>query len=383
MFGRTTPKLFYKNFSERHVMHPGRRWLYHKVFGVGVVGACVYFPTSFYLADTMEENGKTFGPYFVVQAIELLPLNILSRFAGAVASSEYLPPSAHHKLIEYYCSFYSVDLTEAAVPGSSGEVQATIADYPTLQSFFTRELVKGARPVSDEGPVVSPCDAALLRCGEVGADNLLVQVKGCSYSISNLLRTQLPIPANSISLMSLQEAGALSPAELSKKTKRLFFSFHLGPADYHRFHSPLDFEVRESILMPGLLFPVMRSATKWFPMLYVNNERVAVHGPIKSKKGESEGSNQRQIGLALVGALNVGSIALLFDERVRSNLADPPSYAVHRQYSEKAAPILTRGQQMGMFKMGSSIVMVLDVPADQQIQVKTGDKVKVGQCLVK
>ena len=362
-------------------MHPGRRWLYHKVFGVGVVGLCIYFPTSFYLADTMEENGKTFGPYAVVQTLELMPFNILSRFAGSVASSEYLPPPVHHKLIEYYCKMYDVDLTHAAVPGSSGVAHAQIEDYPTMQAFFTRELVNGARKVDTSASVVSPCDGTLLRCGEVGADNLLVQVKGCTYSMHNLLRAQLPIPANSI---TLNKSSTDNNIDLSKKTKRLFFSFHLGPADYHRFHAPVDFEVRESILMPGLLYPVMRSATKWFPMLYVNNERVAIHGPIKGKKGEvSGGPNQRHVGIALVGALNVGSVSLFFDERVRSNLSDPPSYAVHRQYSEKVAPWLTKGQPMGMFRMGSSIVMVMDVAADQEIQVNQGDKVQMGQCLVR
>lgn len=89
--------------------------------------------------------------------------------------------------------------------------------------------------------------------------------------------------------------------------------FYLAPGDYHRYHSPIDFEAKKRLLIEGYLKPVKVSYIQKKPKVYENNERVCVFG---------EGKNGF-LSLVYVGALNVGSINLSFDESLKTNQNRP------------------------------------------------------------
>ena len=61
------------------------------------------------------------------------------------------------------------------------------------------------------------------------------------------------------------------------------------------------------------------------------------------------------VGVVFVGATNVGHIVLSFDETVRGNQKGPHIFQ-HKKYHPPIA--VKRGDELGMFRMGSTIVML-------------------------
>ncbi|MCL1914279.1 MAG: phosphatidylserine decarboxylase [Eubacteriaceae bacterium] len=87
------------------------------------------------------------------------------------------------------------------------------SEFCSFNDFFTREPKAGLRPVDmDPNSLVSPCDAMLSVCS-IGMDRVF-QIKGISYSISDLLGT---------SEFDGEFLGGT------------FLLFRLRPCDYHRF----------------------------------------------------------------------------------------------------------------------------------------------------
>jgi len=112
--------------------------------------------------------------------------------------------------------------------------------------------------------------------------------------------------------------------------------------------------------------------------LFVLNERVALLG--RWKYGF--------FGMVPVGATNVGSIKVNFDQALRTNVRGrpiPPGTYSEAVYSA-ASPLLngqplTSGQEMGGFRLGSTIVLVFEAPNDFEFAVQNDQHVKVGQKL--
>ncbi|KJA20861.1 hypothetical protein HYPSUDRAFT_88432 [Hypholoma sublateritium FD-334 SS-4] len=159
----------------------------------------------------------------------------------------------------------------------------------------------------------------------------------------------------------------------------LFFSvIYLAPGDYHRYHSPTAWVVEKRRHFVGELFSVSPYMAKRLENLFVLNERVALLG--RWKHGF--------FGMVPVGATNVGSIVVNFDTELRTNIRGrppPPGTYTEAVYSG-ASPIL-RGQplapaeEMGGFRLGSTIVLVFEAPEDFEFSVHAGQKVRVGQRL--
>ncbi|KAJ8515296.1 hypothetical protein ONZ45_g7272 [Pleurotus djamor] len=164
-----------------------------------------------------------------------------------------------------------------------------------------------------------------------------------------------------------------------KPGNALFFTvIYLAPGDYHRFHSPTAWVVEKRRHFVGELFSVSPYIAKRLENLFVLNERVALLG--RWKYGF--------FSMVPVGATNVGSIKVNFDQALRTNergRPPPPGTYAEAVYSA-ASPILngqplTPAEEMGGFCLGSTIVLVFEAPEEFDFSVHPGQKVKVGERL--
>lgn len=111
----------------------------------------------------------------------------------------------------------------------------------------------------------------------------------------------------------------------NERAKLYSIIFYLAPGDYHRFHSPTDISLKARCHILGHLAPVKISHISKTPVfhivkhkgVYESNERVSIFGEYK----------YGFMSMIFVGALNVGSILLHFDDKVQTNtkLLERPS----------------------------------------------------------
>lgn len=172
--------------------------------------------------------------------------------------------------------------------------------------------------------------------------------------------------------ISHQEEGGLAEGN------RLHFAvIYLAPGDYHRFHSPTNWVAERRRHFRGELYSVSPYIANRLGNLFILNERVALLG--RWRYGF--------FSMIPVGATNVGSIRINFDTELRTNVKEQRPLA--GTYSEasygKASRLLggqplSKGEEMGGFLLGSTIVLVWESP-EFAFEVKPGQKVKVGQRL--
>ena len=237
-------------------------------------------------------------------------------------------------------------------------------------------------------------------------------MKGFSYPIDGLFRMTLPMDFdNPYDQLSPPSNSSSSSSSLTTTTSnsnsdiaRMYFVFHLRPGDYHRVHSPRDTKITKTIYVPGLLYPTTHSAMRWLPNLIMSNERILSFGysyyydkfnnnsknifvfPTDEEAKERK-LKKKLTAMALVGATCVGKIITTFDQRIVTNLAEPPETTVVREY-KKAAPIVKQGDEVAYFQWGSCVVLVADVERKNleknggKLCLKPGDEVKVGQRLL-
>jgi len=269
-----------------------------------------------------------------------LPTHAISRLVHALARSRrrWLKDILIHRFIAHF----GVDMSEAR--------QERASDFPDFNSFFTRALKPGCRPVvSGRGELACPVDGAVSQCGRIEADSLF-QAKGHDYSLRALL-------------------GG-SPALAETFADGEFATLYLSPRDYHRIHMPLDGRLRTMLHVPGRLFSVNPRTTRAVPGLFARNERVVTvfdtaAGPM---------------ALVLVGAINVASIETVWHGEVT-----PPAGRRLRQwgYADQAPPLLLeRGQEMGRFNMGSTVIVLFGANSIAWDEALTaGAPVRMGQRL--
>jgi len=246
----------------------------------------------------------------------LLPKHLISRVVGYLAAARL--GFISHALIKLFIRAYGINMAEAKYENAS--------DYVSFNEFFTRPLKDGARPlVADEATLVHPVDGAVSQAGPIEGDQL-IQAKGHYYSVQALIG-----------------GDAETAAEFDNGT---FACIYLAPKDYHRIHMPVDGVLREMIYVPGELFSVNPLTAANVPGLFARNERVVAIfdtpvGPMS---------------LTLVGATIVASI-----ETVWAGTVTPPAGKdVFRwQYPTTGANAvhLKKGDEMGRFKLGSTVVL--------------------------
>ncbi len=247
-----------------------------------------------------------------VLAQYLLPKQALTALAGRIASPR--GGLVTQRLIRWYIAHYGVDMSQAAEPG--------IGRYATFNEFFTRALRSGARPLAD-ADLLCPIDGEISQFGAIAGDQIF-QAKGHRYSTTALL-------GGDAVLARQFENGS-------------FATLYLSPKDYHRVHMPCEGRLRRMVHVPGALFSVNPTTARGVPGLFARNERVvcafdSVHGPFV---------------LVLVGATIVGSIATVWHGPVNA----PRVARVRDWHYFDGRVTLQRGEEMGRFSLGSTVVLL-------------------------
>lgn len=267
----------------------------------------------------------------------VLPQHGLSRLIGHVANCRW--PVCKTPLIRWFAHHYRVNMAEAATPELEG--------YACFNDFFTRALRADARPIAAEpNHLVCPADGAISQFGRV-AQGRIIQAKGLTYSVPELL--------NNDALAKHFEHGQ-------------FATVYLSPRDYHRVHMPLDGTLTDMLYVPGRLFSVNQTTAEHVPRLFARNERVVTvfdtpHG---------------KMAMILVGAMIVAGI-----ETVWAGHVAPNSRRVqHTCYPNPDLVALHKGDEMGRFKLGSTVVMLLANPELQwQDHVAANASLRMGQTM--
>ncbi|SCU87256.1 LADA_0E02916g1_1 [Lachancea dasiensis] len=162
-------------------------------------------------------------------------------------------------------------------------------------------------------------------------------------------------------------------------TKLYFAVIYLAPGDYHHYHSPVNWVCKLRRHFPGELFSVAPYFQRNFPNLFVLNERVALLGHWK----------HGFFSMTPVGATNVGSIKLNFDKELITNGKRKEKVKPHTCYEatyENTSAVLggvplVKGEEMGGFMLGSTVVLCFEAPDSFEFDIKVGQAVKMGQPL--
>ena len=193
----------------------------------------------------------------------------------------------------------------------------SLQDFDSLLAFFlrTRDLRAKLRGQDLVEGYVSPVEGQITFWDKL-SHNDTMPIKGAGFTVSRLLGFDAP---------NLQTG----------------IVFYLAPGNYHHVHAPIDMEVEQFFELPGKLEQHNPERIKNNPMLYAENKRQVIVA--KSTRGE-------RLVLVLVGAKNVGSISC-------------PKLA---GWKEGDVVSFKKGEPVGFFSLGSTVVLLLDHAVPQQ-----------------
>jgi phosphatidylserine decarboxylase len=243
----------------------------------------------------------------------IMPQLYLTQLAGWFAQQKW--GAVTHFVIKAFAKKYNVDMSEAK--------KENFSDYESFNQFFIRELKDDARKINENPTALClPADGRVSQIGHID-DECLLQAKGHFFSLSDLL-------AGDEELVNTFKNGE-------------FATIYLSPRDYHRVHMPCDATLRKMIYVPGDLFSVNPFLAEHVPNLFARNERVicvfdTAFGPMVQ---------------ILVGATITASMSTVW-----AGVINPPRTGEVKvwTYQGDCAIKLTKGQEMGAFQLGSTVI---------------------------
>lgn len=242
----------------------------------------------------------------------------VSRLSGRFAKSRL---SKH--IIPHFAKTYKINVQEA---------EKDLQEYATLNTFFTRRLKAGARPIdSQTDTLISPVDAVITGIGEISAGTIL-NVKGQRYTISEMLE---------------------DPEQEAHFHHGHYIVLYLSPTDYHRIHTPVSGQIIKHVHKKGKVYPVNDFGLKNMKRVLSRNERLITY----------ISNPYTEVAVVKVGALNVASIQL--------------SDRLHSKEVQK-------GDELAYFEFGSTVVLLIKEGTFQfQSTLSEGDRVRLGQAIGK
>ncbi|XP_047425605.1 phosphatidylserine decarboxylase proenzyme, mitochondrial isoform X2 [Mugil cephalus] len=380
VLGRVTwssRRVFSQNWNQRRSLNTGRGFLPRPrplpillLTGGGYLGYQQYRRSGQHEA----EAPPPLATPTQVALYRSFPTRFVSRAWGRLNRVD-LPLWLRKPIFSLYIWTFGVNMQEAAVED--------LHHYRNLGEFFRRRLKPAVRPVCASSCLISPADGKILHFGRV-KNSEVEQVKGVTYSLENFLGPQRRRSDDSSS-------SSFRDLLLSSPGNDLFHVVvYLAPGDYHCFHSPTDWRVELRRHFPGALMSVNPGVARWVKELFCLNERVVLTG-------------QWQHGffsLTAVGATNVGSIRVYFDEELQTNAPryrkgsfhDHSYTAACNQLVKMAGErgvvsadgggvALQKGDAVGEFNLGSTIVLLFEAPRDFRFNLQPGQRIRVGEGL--
>ena len=263
-----------------------------------------------------------------------IPRRLATQFMGWFSRIEH--PLVRDASIALWRLFADPDLDEAAK-----------REFTSLHDCFIRALAPGTRPVDpDPALLTSPCDAIVGACGPI-AGTRVVQAKGFPYSLHDLLVD----PA----LVSLYEDGQ-------------YVTLRLTSSMYHRFHAPHDSRLQKVTYISGDTWNTNPIALARVERLFCKNERVVLQTRLDG--------NGQVVTLVAVASILVASIRL--------HCLDVLLHLRHRgpNVIPCDAPF-AKGQEVGWFELGSTIVVFAPKGFTLCAQVRPGALIHMGQPLLR
>jgi phosphatidylserine decarboxylase len=261
-----------------------------------------------------------------------IPRRFVTRLMGWWSRIEH--PWVVNGSVALWRLFSDLDLSEAKT-----------LKFKSLHDCFTRELKAGARPIDgDAAHLISPCDGLVGACGSIGSGTLL-QAKGFPYSLTELL----------------------ADAEWARVyTGGQYVTLRLTSSMYHRFHAPADCRVEQVNYIAGDAWNVNPIALKRVEKLFCKNERAVIRCRLSSGAA---------LTLVPVAAILVASIRLKFlDVRLHLRYRGPNLIPCDAS--------LQRGEEMGWFEHGSTIIVLVPPGFSLAEGVQQGAVVRMGQALM-
>ena len=267
----------------------------------------------------------------------LLPQHILSRLGAKVATCRIR--LIKNLVIYLYCKFYRISMTEA--------LETNPFNYSTFNDFFTRALQPAARPIAiGEQTIMAPVDGKVWQIGKINV-NCFVNAKSHSFTVEQLLAAK----------------------DLAKQFHDAdFVVVYLAPSDYHRIHMPIKGKLVSMHYVPGKLFSVKPSIINNIPGVFARNERVVI-------------TFETAVGtmvMVLVGALFVGSIVTTWAGTI---VPSCQKIVTSWDYTKQDI-VFAKGEEIGRFKFGSTVILLYPAGAIQwQQELQQNTMIKMGQSL--
>lgn len=232
--------------------------------------------------------------------------------------------------IRLFVKYYNVDLSESQVQDAD--------DFASFESFFTRELKPGCRPIDvDPSVIVSPVDATIAEYGTITQDGAL-GAKGREYLIEELVKEAV--------------------GEFEGGT---YIVLYLSPRDYHRVHMPVAANLVKTREIPGQLYSVNDASFGKRPKLFCCNERLVCFLE----------SNGRPLIVVLIGALIVASIS--------TNWAGPKSPYWEEIVRHLANVSFAKAEEFARFTLGSTVILLFPETIGCFDDLNVGQSVRLGE----
>lgn len=274
-----------------------------------------------------------------LRAYRFLPQRLLNRAMGRLARVERPRPLVR-ALVRAWVRLADVPLDDF-LP----------VEHRSLDEVFLRRLRPGARSL---GPgLVSPVDATVVAAGRLerpggDGDDATLMIKGERLSLDRLVN------------------GRLHHLALDDYQGGHHAVLFLTPRGYHRIHMPWDGTIVSCQWLPGRFFPQNEDALVHLGAVHERNERLVVRCRL------DEGAPAREILLVLVGASLVGGIHLEGVARAAFARPMPLDLLLRR----------SKGEEIGHFSFGSTVVVLVPRHAAAGLSVHAGSEVRMGQTLL-
>lgn len=267
----------------------------------------------------------------------LIPQHGLTALAGCLAEVKNV--KVKNYIIQRFINKYQVNMSEALIEDPTA--------YPCFNDFFIRHLKPESRPLA-QADIISPVDGCVSEIGSI-EQGQLIQAKGHYYSVAELLACDNEVASQFIN--------------------GRFATLYLSPKDYHRVHLPMNAKIVSMTYIPGALFSVQPSTARIVPKLFARNERLVLF--FSTKVGP--------MVMVMVGATIVGAIGTSWHGDIKRSKT-----RVDFEYDQdKEQKIMAQGDEMGYFKLGSTVVLLFanEAQVHWNHALKAGSTIRLGEAL--